>query len=142
MHINNMEVVNHTKFGIARHMATDKCTRTDFYVWRETDFVIGLLKSSVTATWVEGHQDDLLKKPGGIGPMPRNAHYNIEMDRRAERRRCLSGPTMATLPMTTDKKAVLSLNGYLITSKYKSSIKQAYTVPAMTTYIGEKTGWS
>ena len=141
MHIDNMEVVNRTKLGIDAHLATDKCIKTDFDVWRETDHVVGLLKSTVSAAWVKGHQDDLLKKTGNIGPMPRDAHYNIAMDKRAERRRCESVATPSTLPMTTDK-ASLSINGCYITAKYKSSIKRAYTAPAICTYIKEKTGWT
>ena len=141
MHIDNMEVVNRTKLGIDAHLATDKCIKTDFDVWRETDHVVGLLKSTVSAAWVKGHQDDLLKKTGNIGPMPRDPHYNIAMDKRAERRRCESVATPSTLPMTTDK-ASLSINGCYITAKYKSSIKRAYTAPAICTYIKEKTGWT
>ena len=33
MHIDNMEVVNRTKYGIDAHMASDRCIRTDFDVW-------------------------------------------------------------------------------------------------------------
>ncbi len=43
--------------------------------------------------------------------------------------------------MTTDK-ASLFLDGCLVTAKYKSSIKCAFTVPAITQYILEKTGWT
>ena len=142
MHIDNMEVVNRTKYGVNDLMSAEKYVKTDFDVWNETHQITKMLKTIVCAKWVRGHQDEfLIKKQGGVGPMPMLAHFNIMMDRRAERRRVESVITLPTLSMTTDE-ASLVIKGAHITSKIDDFIRNAMTSANLKNYIKEKCAWT
>lgn len=91
---------------------------------------------------MKGRQDDDLKQiMGDVGPMPMVAHYNIEMDKRAEHRRQMSTTTYTTIPMTTDL-ASISICDCFITSRLNESITQAFTTSPLRTYVSEKTWWT
>ena len=141
LHIDNMEVVNRTKYGVDDAMAADKHIKTDFDVWNETHKITQMLHTNVCAKWVKGHQDKYRnKKQGGVGPMPMEAHYNILVDRRAERRRKESTHTYPTLPMTSDTASVL-INGTFITTKLDEHIRHEMTAGPLRDYIKRKNGW-
>ena len=63
MHIDNMEVVNRTKYGVNDLMSAEKYVKTDFDVWNETHQITKMLKTIVCAKWVRGHQDEFLINP-------------------------------------------------------------------------------
>ena len=73
--------------------------------------------------------------------MPMEAHYNIMMDRRADRRRKESIVTMPTLPMTSDE-ASLVIEGAFVTTKIDDYIRQAMTASPLKAYIKEKNNWT
>ena len=130
LHIDNMEVVNQIKFGMDRAMNSDKHLKTDYDIWKESVHIMSMLKTAVCAKWVKGHHD-LLKKQGNVGPMPMEAHYNIEMDARAglRGRQCTTTPML--IPMTTDL-ASLMLNGcYMITADIVQHITSDSTKPGL-----------
>jgi len=142
LHIDNMEVVNRTKYGVDDAMSADKHTKTDFGVWNETHHITKLLKTNVCAKWVKGHQDKYRnQKQGGVGPMPMEAHYNILMDRRAERRRKESTHTYSTLPMPSDAASVM-IHGALITTKLDEHIRHEMTAGPLREYIKRKNNWN
>jgi hypothetical protein len=142
MHIDNMEVVNRTKYGVSDKMAAEKHVKTDFDVWLETHRITAMLETMVCVKWVKGHQDAfLVEHQGGVGPMPKLAHFNILMDRRAERRRLLSVATPSTIPMTTDE-ASLVIKGEYITTKIDDYIRTASAGLDLKNYIREKAGWT
>jgi hypothetical protein len=142
LHIDNLEVVNRTKFGVCDTMAADKYASTDFDVWQETHHLAQRLKTTVCAKWVKGHQDQFLQDvQGGIGPMPLEAHYNIMVDGLAEAQRKNSMITLPVLPMTTDR-ASLIIDNTLITTKFDTHIRMALTEGPLKAYIKKKTGWT
>ena len=141
IHIDNMEVVNRIKYGVDECFSAEKHAKTDFDVWNESHHIITMLNTCVCAKWVRGHQDSLLQQQGGIGPMPMEAHYNILMDRRAERRRRESLITLPTIPMTSDE-ASLVIKGAFVTTKIDNFIRQAMTERPLKEYIKEKNDWS
>ena len=73
--------------------------------------------------------------------MPMLAHFNIMMDRRAERQRMESVITLPTLPMTTDE-ASLVIKGAHITTKIDDYIRHAMTSANLKEYIKEKCAWT
>ena len=73
--------------------------------------------------------------------MPMLAHFNIMMDRRAERRRVESVITLPTLPMRTDE-ASLVIKGAHITTKIDDYIRHAMTSANLKEYIKEKCAWT
>jgi hypothetical protein len=142
LHIDNMEVVNRTKYGIDDRMSADKHSKTDFDVWQETHMITQLLETTVCAKWVRGHQDRYLnEKQGGVGPMPMEPHFNILMDRKAEMRRKESVITFSTLPMISDT-ASLVINGCLITTNVDDHVRMLMTTQPLMDYIMEKNNWS
>ena len=142
LHIDNMEVVNRTKFGVPACMSADKHAKTDFDIWNESHKINTMLQTTVCAKWVRGHQDRFLQeKQGGVGPMPLEAHYNILVDRSADKCRMGSVVTLPTLPMTTDA-ASLVIGGAMITTKIDSHIRDAKTAGPLKEYIKEKNSWT
>ena len=73
--------------------------------------------------------------------MPMEAHYNILMDRRAEKRRKESVITLPTVPMTSDR-ASLVIGGTFVTTKIDDYIRQAMTETPLIAYIKTKMGWT
>ena len=142
LHIDNTEVVNRVKYGVDERMSADKHSKTDFDVWYESHIISQMLKSTVCAKWVRGHQDKYLQdRQGGVGPMPMEAHFNIIMDRRAEKRRRESTRTLVTLPMTSDT-ASLVINGCIVTTKIDEHVRMMMTAGPIVEYIKEKNKWS
>ena len=142
IHIDNMEVVNRTKYGVTESMSAEKLAKTDFDVWKETHRLTEMLNTTICAKWVRGHQDQHLNEhQGGVGPMPMEAHYNIQMDRRADQRRRNSVWTLPTLPMTSDE-ASLVINGAFITTKIDKFITLAMTANPLKEYIKKKNNWT
>jgi hypothetical protein len=142
LHIDNTEVVNRIKYGVDNRMAADKHSKTDFDVWYESHIITSTLNSTVCAKWVKGHQDKYLQeKQGGVGPMPKEAHFNILVDRQAEQRRELSSITFPTIPMPTDA-ASLVIKGYFVTTKIDEHIRLMMTANPLIEYIQQKNNWS
>lgn len=142
LHIDNMEVVNRVRHGVAENMSADKHTKTDFDIWKETDAISKQLSTVVCTKWVRGHQDKFLcAEQGGVGPMPLEAHFNILMDRRAEECRLNGASILPTIPMTSDE-ASLVMRGYLITTNVSEHVTRAMTDRPLVDYILRKNGWS
>ena len=141
LHIDNMEVVNRTKYGVDDAMSADKHVKTDFDVWNETHAITQRLHTNVCTKWVKGHQDKYRNdEQGGVGPMPLEAHFNILVDRRAEQRRIASTITLPTLQMPTDAASV-KIGGSFITTKIDEHVRHAMTAKPLRDYIKEKNNW-
>ena len=73
--------------------------------------------------------------------MPLEAHYNILVDRSADKCRTGSVATLPSLPMTTDA-ASLVIGGAMITTKIDSHIRDAKMAGPLKEYIKEKNSWT
>ena len=116
--------------GVDDAMSADKHVKTAFDVWNETHAITKMLKTSVCTKWVKGHQDKYRnEEQGGVGPMPLEAHYNILVDRRAERRRQVSTVTLPTLQMPTDAASVKIGDSFIMT-KIDEHVGMNFSFPA------------
>ena len=71
------------------------------------------MSTVVTIMHVKAHQDDILHKEfGGVGPMNRHAHYNIIVDKMAERKRETLDVCENKLSAPNIKKAAISIKGH------------------------------
>ena len=86
-----------------------------------------MLNTTVCAKWVKGHQNKYRNQnQGGVGPMPMEAHFNILMDRLAEKRRLESNQTLPSFPMTSDTASV-KIRGSFITTKLDDYVRNEMT---------------
>ena len=88
---------------------------------------------------VKGHQDDLYYKEKKAGPMTRDAHWNIAMDKLADSFR-LNHPT----PLTTVFRAsgaALVHNQQVLTTKIGQKIRELHHRAYLRSYIQEKEEW-
>ena len=94
-YIHNDTVIKRLKYGIQQEMGSIKYCNTDYDIWAETIHILESLPCPSAFTHVKGHQDEVLYALKGHqdevlyasckvrSPLPRLAHYNIEMDRLA-----------------------------------------------------------
>lgn len=84
--IDNLTVVTRLNEGIDPDAGHKKHLSTDMDVWNETVVVLSKMSVHCRLRHVKGHQDDMHKQ-GIQGPLPRDAFWNVRMDKRAERAR-------------------------------------------------------
>jgi len=124
-YIHNDTVIKRLKYGIQKEMGSTKYCKTDYDIWAETIHILDCLPCPSAFTHVKGHQDEVLYASCKVrSPLPRLAHYNIEMDRLAGQcRNAGIQPTMTTvLPRS---EIALVLNSNVVTHNVKDAISHA-----------------
>ena len=89
--VDNLTVVNRINDGHDDERGNRKAMATDHDVWDETMALLQRIPATCTLRHVKGHQDNLYKR-GREGPLPRDAYWNVQMDRKVNLAR-LSTPT-------------------------------------------------
>ena len=114
---------------------------TDYDLWNEHVQILKRMKTTVTFFHVKGHQDDLYYKDGRLGPMSRDAHWNIQMDHLADLYR-LQQPT----PLTTgfpSMRAAFFHKDQVVTTKVGQKIRDIiHSKPLQKWYIQQKESWT
>ena len=116
--IDNDTVIKRLKYSVRPEMgSTNHCKKDDdIPVWVETVHILNCLPCTSTFTHVKGHQDDALYAFCKVrSPLPRIAHYNIEMDRIAAQCRTAGIQPMMTTVLPTSKIALV-LNSKVVTN--------------------------
>ena len=137
--IDNSAVITRLSSGHdedGRHINT---LATDFDLWQEHMTLLDKMTTSVSFFHVKGHQDDLHHKEHKEGPMTRDAHWNIAMDKLAESFR-LPHPT----PLTTvynASGAALVHDQKVVTTKIGPKIRDLRHSENLRQYIQTKEGW-
>jgi hypothetical protein len=91
---------------------------------------------------IKAHQDDALRDNfGGVGPMPRHAHYNIAVDKLAERKRLTLIQSTVVVPPPSIK-ATLSIQGKYISSNTVQHIENRIEAPPLIEYLKKRNDWS
>ena len=114
--IDNITVVKQLRQDKFETMGDDDHDATDYDLWKESIDIVRHQSASVATMHINAHQDDVLRDQfGGIGPMPRHAHYNIVVDKLAESKRlALEQCTVVLCPPSI--KAALFIQGKYISS--------------------------
>ena len=82
--IDNSAVIMRLNSGQDSDGTAFNALATDFDLWQEHTTLLSQMTSSVKNFHVQGHQDDMYHKERKAGPMTRNTHWNIAMDKLAE----------------------------------------------------------
>ena len=138
--LDNMAVITRMTAGRDADGSQINPLATDYDLWNEHAQLLRKLKTQVTFFHVKGHQDDLHIKDGKQGPMTRDAHWNIQMDRLAESYR-LQHPTPITSAFSSTG-AALYYNNQFISTKIGDKIRDLVHSQTLRTYIMQKEDWT
>ena len=82
--IDNKAVITRLSTGNDHDGTAIHALATDYDLWQEHATLLTRMTTLVTFFHVKGHQDDMHHKDRKAGPLTRDAHWNIKMDRLAE----------------------------------------------------------
>ena len=137
--IDNSAVITRLSSGNDTDGQAIHALATDFDLWQEHMTVSSTLQTKITFFHVKGHQDDMHTKHGIEGPLTRDAHWNIAMDKLAESFR-LPHPT----PVNTvfrSSRAALVYNSQALVTKVGRKIRDLRHSANLRQYIQEKEQW-
>ena len=142
MGIDNITVVKRLTKDKIDDLDDDSHDPTDYDLWQESMSLIDKLQTTVTTMHVKAHQDDLLKKDfGGVGPMKRDAHYNIIVDKIAEIKRETLQICSNTIPAPSIKAAI-TIRGNIVTSNTIRHIEHELTGKPLIAYLIRQNKWT
>jgi len=141
-YIDNDTVIKRLKYGIQPEMGSIKYCKTDYDIWAETIHILESLPCTSAFTHVKGHQDDALYAFCKVtSPLPRLAHYNIEMDRIAGQCRNEGIQPMMTTVLPRSEIALV-LNSNVVTHNVKDAISHAMKYEPVQTYLCQRNEWA
>ena len=133
--IDNITVVKRLTKDKIDDLDYDSHDPTDYDLWQESMSLIDKLQTTVTTMHVKAHQDNLLKKDfGGVGPMRRDAHYNIIVDKMAEIKRETLQICSNTVPAPSIKAAI-TIKENIITSNTTQHLEHEITSKPLIAYL-------
>ena len=138
--IDNMAVITRLQSGTDSDGTRIHTLAADYDLWNEHAQLLQRMRTKVTFHHVKGHQDDLYYKDGKQGPMSRDAHWNIQMDRLAESYR-LNQPTPLTAVFTSTRAAFLHKE-HVVTTKVGQKIRDIIHSRPLRLYIQDKESWT
>ena len=108
--IDNDTVIKQLKYVVRPEMGSTKHCNTDYDIWAETIHLLDCIPCTSAFTHVKGHQDDALYAFCKVrSPLPRLAHYTIEMDRIAAQCRTVGIQPPMTTVLPTSKIALVHI---------------------------------
>ena len=88
------------------------------------------------------HQDDALQEElGGAGLLPFHSHYNVIVDKQAEKQRIKLDRQCNTIMPPPSPKAALFIKGKCIPSDTGQTIVNQITTPPLTDYLQRRNNW-
>ena len=140
--IDNITVVKRLTKDKIDALDDDSHDPTDYDLWQESISLMSNMTTTVTTMHVKSHQDDILKKEfGGIGPMPRHAHYNIIADKLVENKRKTLQECSYSI-VAPSIKAAVSIRGNVITSETTNHIKHELSGVPIIDYLMRRNKWT
>ena len=137
--VDNITVVTRINTGIDNDANPKDTIASDRDVWDETMDLLKRIPIQCNLRHVKGHQDDL-HKTGYQGPLPRDAFWNVQMDKKAESAR-LTTPTPSAVIFGSSSAEFIH-RGRPVHTKISTTIKQAFLDPPLREYIQQKEDWS
>ena len=130
--VDNVIVVNRINDGQETDPDSKLSIASDRDVWDETNILLQRIPLTCNFRHVKGHQDDMHKK-GYHGPLSRDAHWNVHMDRKAEVAQLLH-PTPSMINFGSLSAEIIH-DDQPIHTKISKKIKQAFLSPPLREYI-------
>ena len=138
--LDNMSVITRLTEGSDTDGRRINPLATDYDLWNEHVDLLNKIKTKVNFFHVKGHQDDLYTRDGKQGPMTRDAHWNIQMDKLAETYR-LDQPTPVTTVFSTTGAALYYKDQH-ITTKIGEKIRDLAHSQPLREYTQQKENWT